>query len=70
MNDDGIETKPSSRDTEPRRHLGEPEVSRAFGTAEQLSTAPDMMGYVPAATGASAESKRTRHVEKSSQEII
>ena len=46
------------------------EVSRAFGTAKRLSTAPDTMGYVPAATGASAESKRTRRVEKSSQEAI
>ena len=46
------------------------EVLRAFGTAERLSTAPDTMGYVPAATGASAESKRTRRVEETGQEAI
>ena len=46
------------------------DVSRAFGTAKWLLTVPDTMGYVPAATGVSAESKQMCCVEKSSQEAI
>jgi len=46
------------------------EVSRAFGTTERLSTVPNTMGYVPAMTGTSASSKRTREVEEPGQEAI
>ena len=39
------------------------ESPRAIGTAQTLSTALNTMGYVPAATGTSASSKRTRRVQ-------
>ena len=44
-NDDGIETKPSSRDTEPRRHLGEPEASRGVEGVRDRGTVVDGAGH-------------------------
>ena len=46
------------------------EVSRAFGTAEWLSTTLNMIRHVPEPTEASASSKRTCHVEETGQEAI
>ena len=40
-NDNGIETKPSSLDTEPRHHLGEPEVSRGVEGVRDRGTVVD-----------------------------
>ena len=46
------------------------EVSRVFGTAERLLTAPNTMGCVSGAMGTRTASYRTCHVKKSSQETI